>query len=294
MSEDPQTTIANSFWNKINSKSTPIGKGWRGSRSFPKYPSLALNATPALGGGNAHGAAMARPLLSGLKTFYVRSLPAKLDSLLFWNLPGYTWTWFSVSQVAIWLSFDLNRNPARAKGIQVVSETASITCSASWGLEREKLLWGYKGLKAWSRVSNVKIKACWGRPDNVISGKLQHRFKISCWFSSISQTSINCCCKFWKCWKTCASFPLQGFEVLIGAFLGVHSKKIHPTFLFLPPWRSKKHSFDKQKQEWRVWGRISERRKDEKDKRNPKGRSIILKMVADGEKRSFLKRKMKK
>ena len=145
MSEDPQTTIANSFWNKINSKGTSIGKGGRGSRSFPQYPSLALNATPALGGGSAHRAepllswqmpaAMAGPLLSGLKMFYIRSLPAKPDSLLFWNLPGYTWTRFSVSRIAIWLSFDLNRNPARAKGVRVVSETASVTCSVSWGLE---------------------------------------------------------------------------------------------------------------------------------------------------------------
>lgn len=175
----------------------------------------------------------------------------------------------------------------------MVSETVSIICSVSWGLDKKKLLQGNKCFKAWSSVSNVRLKACWGRPDG---GKLQHCFKISLWFSSISQTFINCSSKFWKCWKSHASSPLQDCKVLIGAFLCAHSKKIHPTFPLLPSWRRKKHSFDKQKQEWRAWGRLSERHKDEKDKRNPKGRSIILKMVADGGggERSFLKRKMKK
>lgn len=35
MSEDPQITIANWFWNKINSKGTSTRKGWRNSGSFP-------------------------------------------------------------------------------------------------------------------------------------------------------------------------------------------------------------------------------------------------------------------
>lgn len=42
MSEDPKTPIANSFWNKINSKGTPIGKGWSGSIPFLQHPFLTL------------------------------------------------------------------------------------------------------------------------------------------------------------------------------------------------------------------------------------------------------------
>lgn len=121
MSEDPQTTIANSFWNKINSKDTSIRKRWRGSGNLPgteRYPSPwgwhFLRAAPLLSW--QVPAAMATYLLWDLETFYLHSLAAELDSPVFRNLPGYTQTWLSVSGVAKQLSFGLNRNPARAEG----------------------------------------------------------------------------------------------------------------------------------------------------------------------------------
>lgn len=232
----------------------------------------------------------ARYLLWDLETFYIHSLPA--GSPVFQNLPVlHTDRGFSEWGGSTALGWTEIQPELK---VQVVSETVSITHSVSWGLDKKKLLQGYKCFKAWSAVSNVKFKACWGRPDDVIGGKLQHCFKISLWFSSISQTFINCSCKFWKCWNSHASSPLQDCRVLIGAFLCAHSKKIHPAFPLLPSWRRKKHSFDKQKQEWRAWGRVSERHKDEKDKRNPKGRSTILKMVADvGEKEVSWKERWK-
>lgn len=98
-------------------------------------------------------------------------LPAEVSSLVFQNLPAYTQTWLSVSEVAIQISFDLKEIQPELK-FQVVSESVSITHSVSWSLGKKKLLQDYKCFKAWSSVSNVKFKACWGRPDDVIGGKL--------------------------------------------------------------------------------------------------------------------------
>lgn len=286
MSEDPQTTMADWFRNKINSKGTSIRKGWGGSGSFPS-----TECYPSPGQGHFLRAA---PLLS-------RQLPAlRLGDILHIS----SWSGFTSLPKSPWVHTDMafcewGGNKAFLWFEQKSSQSwrfrwclrLSITHSVSWGWGKKKLLQGYKCFKAWSSVSNVKFKACWGRPDDVIGGKLQRCFKISLWFSSISQTFINCSCKFWKCWKSHASSPLQDCKVLIGAFLCAHSKKIHPTFPLLPSWRRKKHSFDKQKQDWRAWGRVSEKHKDEKDKRNLKGEVLYWRWWQKGGEKKFLEKK---
>lgn len=79
----------------------------------------------------------------------VHSIPDKLALQLFGNLPGAPGHGFLGAGEQCG-SFELNRSPARAEGVWVASEAASITCSVSWGLERQKVLQGYKGFKAWS------------------------------------------------------------------------------------------------------------------------------------------------
>lgn len=44
-----QTSVSDSFWNKTNSKSIPIGKGWSSSALFLQYLFLAPCTIPALG-----------------------------------------------------------------------------------------------------------------------------------------------------------------------------------------------------------------------------------------------------
>lgn len=55
MSEDPKTPIANSFWNKINSKARLLGRD--GVALYPSSSILSLHC--ALGGGSGHRAGLA-------------------------------------------------------------------------------------------------------------------------------------------------------------------------------------------------------------------------------------------
>lgn len=113
MSEDPQTTIADWVWNKINSKGTCIREGWR-----DWDPSQALNAAPALEGGTSSGLHHCSPDWCQIPALRLGDILHTFTSSWFSSLPkspcvthrqGFLWVGWQYS-------FGLNRNPARTEG----------------------------------------------------------------------------------------------------------------------------------------------------------------------------------